>query len=76
MTLWILFCRMTNEVDTLFTFYARDRHHAEMKAEEILDWYGYERLDLTFEPEQGRRFPLFRLAGTLAWWLESPDHAN
>ncbi len=39
MTLWILFCRMTNEVDTLFTFYAKDRHHAELKAEEILDWY-------------------------------------
>jgi hypothetical protein len=46
MTLWILFCRMTKDVDTLFTFYARDRHHAELKAEEILDWYGYEQVDL------------------------------
>jgi hypothetical protein len=46
MTLWILFCRMTKDVDTLLTFYARDRHHVELKAEEILDWYGYERLDL------------------------------
>ncbi len=46
MTLWILFCRMTNEVDTLFTFYAKDKQHAEWKAEEILDLYGYERLDL------------------------------
>ncbi len=46
MTLWILFCRMNKDMDTLFTFYARDRHHAELKAEEILDWYGYERLDL------------------------------
>ncbi len=44
MTLWILFCRMNKDVDTLFTFYAKDRQHAEMKAEEILDWYGYERL--------------------------------
>ncbi len=41
---------MTNEVDTLFTFYARDRHHAELKAEEILDWYGYERLNLREYP--------------------------
>ncbi len=43
MTLWILFCRLSKDADTLFTFYARDRHHAELKAEEILDWYGYER---------------------------------
>jgi len=50
MTLWILFCRMTIEVDTLFTFYAKDRKHAEMKAEEILDWYGYERIDLKEYP--------------------------
>lgn len=33
MTLWILFCRMSKDVDTLFTFYAKDRHHAELKAE-------------------------------------------
>ena len=46
MTLWILFCRMTKDVDTLFTFYARDRQHAELKAAELLDWYGYERLEL------------------------------
>jgi len=31
---------------TLFTFYAHDRQHAELKAEEILDLYGYERVDL------------------------------
>ena len=37
MTLWILFCRMSKEVDTLFTFYARDREQAELKAEELLD---------------------------------------
>jgi hypothetical protein len=46
MTLWILFCRVNKDVDTLFTFYAKDCHHAELKAEEILDWYGYERIDL------------------------------
>jgi len=50
MTLWILFCRMTKDVDTLFTFYAKNRYHAERKAEEILDWYGYERLDLKEYP--------------------------
>jgi len=44
MTLWILFCRMSRDMDTLVPFYARDRHHAELKAEEILDLYGYERL--------------------------------
>ena len=32
MTLWILFCRVTEKVDTLFPFYARDREHAERKA--------------------------------------------
>jgi hypothetical protein len=50
MTLWILFCRMSKDMDTLFTFYARDRHHAELKAEELLDWYGYEQLDLKEYP--------------------------
>lgn len=50
MTLWILFCRMTNKVDTLFTFYAKNRYHAELKAEEILDLYEYERLDLKEYP--------------------------
>jgi hypothetical protein len=50
MTLWILFCKMNKDMDTLFTFYARDLHHAELKAEEILDCYGYERLDLKEYP--------------------------
>ena len=50
MTLWILFCRMSKDVDTLFTFYAKDRHHAELKAEELLDWYGYERIELKAYP--------------------------
>ncbi len=50
MTLWILFCRMTKDVDTLFTFYAKDRHHAELKAEEILNLYGDERIELKAYP--------------------------
>ena len=47
---WILFCRMTKDVDTLFTFYAKERHHAELKAEEILNLYGYERIELKAYP--------------------------
>lgn len=50
MTLWILFCRVSKEVDTLFTFYARDREHAEEQAEAILQEYPYERLDLKAYP--------------------------
>jgi hypothetical protein len=46
MTLWILFCRMTKEVDRLFPFYAKDREQAEQRAEEILQEHPYERLDL------------------------------
>jgi hypothetical protein len=46
MTLWILFCRMSKDVDTLFTFYAKDREQAEQKAEAMLQQYRYERLDL------------------------------
>ncbi len=50
MTLWILFCHMSKDMDTLFTFYAKDLQHAEWKAEEILDLYGYERVDLKEYP--------------------------
>ncbi len=50
MTLWILSCRVNKNVDTLFTFYARDREHAERKAEEILQEYPYERLELKAYP--------------------------
>ena len=49
MTLWILFCRMSKDIDTLFTFYAKDREHAERKAEELLKEYPYERF--TFSPD-------------------------
>ncbi len=50
MTLWILFCRMSKDVDTLFTFYAKDREQAEQKAAAILQEYRYERLDLKAYP--------------------------
>ncbi len=50
MTLWILFCRMTKDVDTLFPFYAKDREDAERKTAEILAEYGYEQLDLKVYP--------------------------
>ena len=50
MTLWILFCRMSKDVDTLFTFYAKDCEDAERRAEDILREYRYERLDLKAYP--------------------------
>lgn len=50
MTLWILFCRMSKDTDTLFTFYARDREHAEQQAIAILAEYPYERIDLQAYP--------------------------
>ncbi len=50
MTLWILFCRMSKDVDTLFPFYARDREDAERKTAAILAECGYERLDLKAYP--------------------------
>jgi len=47
MTLWILFCRVTEKVDTLFPFYARDREHAERKAKELLKEHpSYKRLEM------------------------------
>ena len=47
MTLWILFCRMTEKMDMLFTFYAKDREHAERRAEDILKEHpSYERIKL------------------------------
>lgn len=64
MTLWILFCRMTNEVDTLFPFYARDREDAERQAEEIRAECGYERLDLKAYPG-GFRIVRMLIPGTI-----------
>lgn len=50
MTLWILFCRMTEQWDTLFTVYARDRDDAERQAEGIVQASGYKWLDLKVYP--------------------------
>lgn len=50
MTLWILFCRMNKDTDTLFPFYARDREDAEQQAEEIRAECSYRRLDLKAYP--------------------------
>ena len=42
---------MSKDVDTLFPFYARDREHAEQKAEELLKEHpSYERLELKAYP--------------------------
>jgi hypothetical protein len=49
-TLWILFCRMQSNTDALFTFYARDRDHAEQQATELLEACSYERVDLKAFP--------------------------
>ena len=64
MTLWILFCRMSKDLDTLFPFYARDREHAEQRVEEILAEYHYERLDLKAYPG-GFRIVMTHLPGRI-----------
>lgn len=64
MTLWILFCRMNEKWDTLFTFYAKDREQAERKAEEILEENGYERLDLKEYPH-GFRMVMAHIPGKI-----------
>ena len=50
MTLWILFCRVTQQMDTLFAFYAKDQEQAEQKAQEILREHPYKRIDLKAFP--------------------------
>ena len=64
MTLWILFCRMTEKMDMLFTFYAIDYEQAEHKAGEILKKYAYERFDLKAYP-RGFKMALTDLPGTI-----------
>ena len=64
MTLWILFCRMTKEVDTLFPFYAKDREDAECKVEDILKEYRYEPLELKEYP-YGFRMVFTHIPGTM-----------
>jgi hypothetical protein len=63
-TLWILFCRMSEKWDTLFTFYARDRDDAERQAGEILAECGYERVDLKAYPS-GFRIVLTHIPGMI-----------
>lgn len=50
MTLWILFCKMSERMDILYTFYASDRDDAEQQARKIQKEQGYERLDLKAYP--------------------------
>ena len=50
MTLWILSCKMTKDMDILFAFYARNSDDAEQQARKILKEQGYERLDLKAYP--------------------------
>jgi len=64
-TLWILFCRVTEKVDTLFPFYAPDCEHAERKAEELLKEHpSYERLELKAHP-RGFRIVMTHLPGRI-----------
>jgi hypothetical protein len=64
LALWILFCRMNAQADTFFPFYARDREHAERKAEKILQEHRYERLDLKEYP-YGFRIVMTLLPGKI-----------
>ena len=65
MSLWILFCRVTEKVDTLFPFYVRDREHAEWKAEKLLKEHpSYERLELK-ECPRGFRIVMTHLPGRI-----------
>ena len=64
MTLWILFCRMSEKWDTLFTFYAKDREDAERQAEKILQEHCYERLELKEYP-YGFRIVMTTLPGKI-----------
>lgn len=50
MTLWILSCRMSENMDILFAFYASDQEQAEQHARKILKEQGYEHLDLKAYP--------------------------
>lgn len=72
MTLWILFCRMTEKMDMLFTFYAQDREHAERRAEDILKEYPYQRFDLKAYPG-GFRMAFTKLPGTIEKDVQQRD---
>ncbi len=50
MKLWILVCKMNEDMDILYAFYARDRDDAEEQARKIVRKQRYERLDLKAYP--------------------------
>jgi hypothetical protein len=50
MTLWILFCKMSEHMDILYAFYASDQEQAEQQARKIVKEQGYERQDLKAYP--------------------------
>ncbi|HLH63290.1 MAG TPA: hypothetical protein VKV20_16535 [Ktedonobacteraceae bacterium] len=50
MILWILACKMNDEWDVLYAFYANDQDDAERQAWHIAREQGYERLSLKAYP--------------------------
>ncbi len=64
MTLWILCCRMTQDSDILFAFYASDQEQAEQQARKIVKEQGYERKDLKAYP-YGFVMHRNRISGTI-----------
>jgi len=64
MTLWILFCRMTEKWNMLLTFYVKDREDAERQTEKILQEHHYERLELKEYP-YGFRIVMTTLPGKI-----------
>ena len=64
MILRILSCRMSENMDTLFAFYASSRDDAEQQARKILQEQGYDLLDLKEYP-YGFVMHHSRISGTL-----------
>lgn len=50
MALWILACKMNEDMDILFAYYAKDRADAEEQARKIVREQGYERRELKAYP--------------------------
>lgn len=64
MTLWVLFCRVTEKWDTLFTLYAKACEDAERQARGILQEHQYERVELREYPH-GFRVVMTYLPGRI-----------
>lgn len=64
MILWILSCKMSEEMDVLYAFYARDQDDAERQARKIQQEQRYERRDLKAYPD-GFVIHRSRLAGMM-----------